>query len=98
MDIEIIIIALIINMHSLRGEIAIVDQVAGIQVEAHFIKILEVTIRELIKGTSSTTVEINQREKILSGRNLTINFRTKNDVIMLVIVLDATINQGENST
>ena len=85
-------------MHSLRGEIAIVDQVAGIQVEAHFIKILEVTIRELIKGTSSTTVEINQREKILSGRNLTINFRTKNDVIMLVIVLDATINQGENST
>lgn len=98
MDIEIIIIDLIINMHSLREETAIADQVAGIQVEAHFIKISEVIIRELIKEISSTTVEINQREKILSGRNLTINFRTKNDVIMLVIVLDATINQEENST
>jgi hypothetical protein len=97
-DIEIIIIDLIINMHSLREETAIADQVAGIQVEAHFIKISEVIIRELIKEISSTTVEINQREKILSGRNLTINFRTKNDVIMLVIVLDATINQEENST
>lgn len=85
-------------MHSLREEIAIADQVAGIQVEAHFIKILEVIIRELIKEINSTTVEINQRERILSGRNLTINFRTKNDVIMLVIVLDATINQGENNT
>ncbi len=85
-------------MHSLREETAIADQVAGIQVEAHFIKISEVIIRELIKEISSTTVEINQREKILSGRNLTINFRTKNDVIMLVIVLDATINQEENST
>lgn len=26
------------------------------------------------------------------------NFRAKKDVIMLVIVLDATIDQGENST
>ncbi len=84
-------------MHSLREEIAIADQVAGTQVEAHFIRISEVIIRELIKDINSTTIEINQRERILSGRNLSINFRTKKDAIMLVIVLVVMINQGENN-
>lgn len=82
-------------MHSVKEEIVIADQVVGIQVEIHFIRISEMISRRITKWI---IVDIIQRERILSDKSLMINFRAKKDVIMLVIVLDATIDQGENST
>jgi hypothetical protein len=97
-EIEIIIIAIIINTPNLKEEIAIVDQVAGIQVEAHFIKILEFNMRKIIRAIDWIVVEISQRERVLLDRNKMINSRIRKDVIIFVNVLDATTNQRENCT
>lgn len=99
--IERAIIAIITSTLNLKEEIAIVDLVVKIRIEALFIRIFEEITREIIKAIKLIKVKIqetSQREKILSDKNLLIDSRARKDVAICVITRSVMKNQEKSNT